>query len=111
MTLTEFLLARIDEDKFVAAHEEVRKRLPFAYPLPPIRWEPARVLADCAAKRAILAEHEPYDTEDGGVGIVCSSCAGGGGFNTDWPCRTVLVVAAVYADHPDYQPEWKSALP
>jgi hypothetical protein len=52
------------------------------------RWDPARVLAECAAKRRLLRD-EP--------------CA-------DWsygqPCDHVRAVAAVYADHPDYDPAW-----
>lgn len=68
---------------------------------------PERVLTQCEAHLKILAEHSPYDTMAGGVGIVCSSCAGGGGFNADWPCRTIRVLTAVYVDRPGYRDEWR----
>ncbi|MFI2562993.1 DUF6221 family protein [Paenarthrobacter sp. NPDC018779] len=75
-----------------------------------VRHNPARVLAECAAKRAIMREHEldlgmrePY----------CDSCAewwmselGEGPPMVKYPCPTVKAVAAVYKDHPDYQQEW-----
>jgi len=78
------------------------------------RHDPARVLREVAAKRAILAEH--VSTEDLGAPIpaVCNRCT------TDaiqirfispteclpWPCPTVRALAAVYSDHPDYRQEW-----
>lgn len=43
------------------------------------RYDPARVLAECAAKRAVI----PYS-----------------------PPKTLQHLAAVYADHPDYRQEW-----
>ena len=76
------------------------------------RWHPGRVLAECEAKRAVMAEHalvpETYGwymgkMADYGCGI-CDERDGliyGAG-----PCPTVQTLAAVYADHPDYRPEW-----
>lgn len=60
------------------------------------RHDPARVLAECAAKRAIvesLDSHERYP--DAYPGMVALA---------DWHVR---VLAAVHADHPDYRPEWR----
>lgn len=58
--------------------------------------DPARVLAECAAKRAIIKE--------------CSSVLRSGGWEySDAPDLAELVVgclAAVYKDHPDYHQEW-----
>ena len=51
--------------------------------------DPARVLAECAAKRAILAMHP-----------MCGSVAGES-------CRELRILAAVYADRPDYNEEWR----
>lgn len=75
--------------------------------------EPApdkRVLAECAAKRAIIAEHglDDHSTKD-----YCETCAdwwnselGEGPPPVAWPCPTLRAIAAVYAGHPDYQQEW-----
>ncbi len=74
------------------------------------RYDPARVLAEVAAKRAILAEHEPEPWGDPHPEL--SRCApghgdGGSGWWTTWPCIEVRAIAAVYSDHPGYRPEWK----
>lgn len=71
------------------------------------RHDPARVLADVAAKRAILALHS-------GV-IVCDVCrdispylAAGDSGGAPWPCDTILLLAQPFADHPDFDPAWKA---
>jgi len=58
------------------------------------RHDPARVLREVAAKRAILAECEPRP----GIGIVAIELAAQ---------RILRHLAAVWNDHPDYRPEWK----
>ena len=59
----------------------------------------ARVLREVAAKRAILAEHQPQQ-----MGYIeaqrCPTC------RTAWPCIEGRALAAVYSDHPDYRQEW-----
>lgn len=74
------------------------------------RWDPARVLAEVAAKRRILDEHQPIDgvswhgcTTCDAQGWGSCGCAGSG----DWPCDTVKLLALPYADHPDYREEWR----
>jgi len=71
------------------------------------RHDPARVLADVQAKRAILAMHEPGlepvgDDEE----WVCQTCNWPTG-GPDGGCKTVLLLANAYADHPDFDPKWK----
>jgi hypothetical protein len=109
--LVAFLAARLDEDE--AAAEDVHN----AYecescmgppgPFPCNCGYPARVLREVAAKRAILAEHKPYET--GGTHlsgpVFCSTC--GEEDAVEVPCGTLRHLAAVYSDHPDYRPEWK----
>ena len=111
MTITEFLEARIAEDEAGAINRVV------------LRCEDRRSLsmddaerahAECAAKRAIIAEHVPVDYS--GLGMespnACARC--GADLNmSDWewahdsfPCPTLRAVAAIYADHPEYQQEW-----
>lgn len=74
------------------------------------RYDPSRVLAECAAKRAIIDEH---GLDDSSTKDYCESCAdwwnselGEGPPPVAWPCPTLRSVAAVYKDHPDYQQEW-----
>ena len=119
MTITDFLLARIAEDEAVARDcaasvgeharlewiiyekreidgevVEVRRTL--------TPYDPARVLAECEAKRRIVDE---YVARDEDVDLML-------GPNVlrqrEWSGLrlAVRVLAAVYADHPDYQQEW-----
>lgn len=117
MTLTEFLLARIAEDEAAARNAgggaweswshragsldlrdlvEDRKRfaeVPEDRDEHIVRWSPARVRAECEAKRAIVdlalsAEH---------AGQVLDGALING---------ALAALALPYADHPDYDPEW-----
>lgn len=88
MTITEFLEARIAED-------EARAKYVSEYGDTGGLFTPTRVLAECAAKRAIIAEHAPVDPCDAHDAM----------FSTI-TCDTIRALAAVYADHPDYQQEW-----
>jgi len=101
MTLNEFLLARIAEDEAVARdalaaeiytveHEHME------------RWHPARVLAECEAKRGIVelamswaqtAEAHPEFRDAGAISIELG--------------YVLRRLAQPYADHPDYREEWK----
>jgi hypothetical protein len=107
--LTDFLLARIAEDEAVARAAGVS---PLLYGVASelercvdlhnestgwIDIDPARVLAECEAKRRIVGLH----TEEWYV------------FGVDAPTRkpmtheseaTLRALASVYADHPDYPP-------
>jgi hypothetical protein len=65
------------------------------------RHDPARVLREVAAKRAIVAQHVAIPMR----GIEASSCRE---CRSTWPCSTVRHFAAVWSDHPDYRAEWKS---
>lgn len=89
MDLIEFLLARIAEDETDAAN---------SYD------DSERLLAECAAKRAIVAAHpvviqlwwdEQCEIE------VCETCQADS-YPDQWPCPTIQALAAVYAAHPDY---------
>lgn len=70
------------------------------------RHDPAQVLAEVAAKRAIAAEHA-----QGHDSIWCRRCdpAGGDAFtdgDASYPCKTLRLMAAMYAGHPDYDQGW-----
>jgi hypothetical protein len=118
-----FLAARLDEDEALARRGlEWQQKYPpatgtAAGPLtqfctltgvPCLRQNPARVLAEVAAERKILAlhhlDHESYLDGDGieRPGHHCWECD-----QREWPCPTLRALAAVYAGHPDYDPAWK----
>ena len=100
MNITEFLLARIAEDEAAAReieedfecnpseplHSPLEVYAPGydAYPL--IIISRTRVLAECAAKRAIIDYWGPLEALEGP--------------------RLLSTMAAVYKDHPDYDPSW-----
>jgi len=107
VTITEFLEARIAEDEARASSGWAR--------LGDSRWEtteygqdflaPSAVLAECAAKRAIIADHSEFVEA-----IDYLSAALPGGLNQEpdapWRTSTLRHLAAVYADHADYREEW-----
>lgn len=58
------------------------------------RHDPARVLAQCAAFRAIIGLHPEIMT-------ICQECA-----NESYPCRTLRALATIFRDRPGYQEVW-----
>lgn len=141
MTLTEFLLARIAEDEAVAqaAIEDDQGQTEgmedsfdlltgradwFGAPTLPKYADdiarlivhtavPARVLADCEAKRRVVELHDVLSwTTKHPHNQRCAMCAENeyadydGSPLVDWPCPTLRHLAGVYSDHPDYQVEW-----
>lgn len=114
--LTDFLLARIAEREQEAreamepdpVHHEPRAYYSDAGPhrddwgMWTFHVDPARVLAECDAKRRIVALHSyewmgPDDAAE--KGCECDYEA--------WPCPTLRLLALPYADHEDYRQEWK----
>lgn len=120
MTITDFLLARIAEDEKLAKAAAVSMhgehhadRHDWAsYTIPGERdttaaqddfiteWWPARVLAECAAKRAIIEAWSPPSETDGWA-VDGHESAYHAGLH-----RALCALAAVYADHPDHREEW-----
>ncbi|MEV0950686.1 DUF6221 family protein [Promicromonospora sp. NPDC050249] len=123
MTITEFLIARLDEDESIAraadsassppgeAHGEPAVAAPF---LPEQqrhidRWSATRVLVDIAAKRTIVETYEE-------LGRVLAKASDSGRVDEAAVTRNlfaglqvaVLAHAMVFADHPDYRAEWRS---
>lgn len=82
------------------------------------RHDPARVLADIAAKRAIVRMHRPVGKADGyyvmpgaiGTGAGCAICDTtthhGEVYESD-ACDTLKLLAAPYADRSGYNPDWR----
>lgn len=79
------------------------------------RHDPSRVLAECKAKRALVDIHTLKDAGSGKSidpdhrEVGCETC----NWDTSYwwleygPCETLKALAAVHADHPDYNQEWK----
>lgn len=64
------------------------------------RWDPARVLAECEAKRKAVAEYGAVVESGGADPDNCDSCI-------QSTARAMLrALAEVYREHPDYRPEW-----
>lgn len=63
------------------------------------RHDPARVLGEVAAKRAIVDEHQSEAPEH----VYCRICD----TLNPWPCWTLRHLAAVYAEHPAYDEAWR----
>lgn len=118
MTLPEFLLARIAEDQARAESLTEIKWQPrwvtspdnrvLVKPPPEIEWQP-RLLAECEAKRRILERlasvNDPHsrDWTTGSPGAD-PEYVGGVSAALEYAARSL---ALPYADHPDYQQEWK----
>lgn len=122
--LVEFLRAQLDEDQQQA--EELMKfakdthltfqdhkrflgrDVPGWHTWPDVERMCARLLAEVAAKRAVLDGHTDFE------GHGCTTCVVGdwgyperGGSRPEaWPCWTVLAVAQPYAGRPGWREEW-----
>lgn len=100
MTITEFLEARIAEDEAQAKEsqhyeDDIWETAGW--------WNPTRVLAECAAKRKLIAISEEVERMDYQI----TQEWGGSGEAIDGTADDMLkAMASVYADHPDYQQEW-----
>lgn len=117
MTLIEFLLARIAEDEEAARSApgdswEVDSQGCCVLPAEDdwmdniethgngsaghiARWDPARVLIECKAKRGVIMANAPYD--DIQVRRQTRDLAG----------ATLRLLALPYASHPDYDESWR----
>lgn len=112
MTITEFLLARIDEDEAIARKVIDESSDPLDWTSEPdwppavglagpvdgpsgyesIVIDPARVLAECEAKRRIVEAADNVVEPDSGRRLALEF--------------VVRQLASVYADHPDFNPSW-----
>ncbi len=77
------------------------------------RHDPARILRQVEALRAILNRHEPRPL---GRWQVCTACCTAERFefsgyelsHVAWPCPDVGVLASIWRDHPDYDEAWNA---
>ncbi len=66
------------------------------------RHDPARVLAECAAKRATVNMHSKFNPESN----YCQTCRSDYGDSEWFPCPTLRALASVYVAHDEFRPEW-----
>lgn len=128
-TIEQFLEARIADDEAMAV--ESRDTYPYGRGEEPETWiceeegahiayRPDRVLAECRAKRAILQRHTmetrfAYDDNYNETEVTyCHTCLQGESCGCCTPpdppteCPELIILAAVYADHPDFNPAWRA---
>jgi hypothetical protein len=109
MNITDFLRARLDSD--AARAEDLQDRERFQDDIYVDVWtrDPARELREVEAKRELLKLHARHEWLDGCD--VCDfaneSCGCVSGPSTNYPCDTVKLLALPYADHPDFDPDWR----
>ncbi len=85
MDVVRFLFERIAEDEAAARRARAGR-------VPPGLFGPDRVLADCAARRAIVELQRTNLMDD----------------PEDWQANEILCLLALpYADHPAYRPAWR----
>jgi hypothetical protein len=98
VTPVEFLLARIAEDEARARCAAVLDR--FADRLDVEQdagvWAPARVLADCAAKRRIVELYQRADADERAELLFVNAFE-----------QVVRLMTVPYAAHPDFDPTWQ----
>lgn len=90
MTIAEFLLARIADDEAIAAHSDGGL-------MDDAHFSKARVLAECEAKRRIVARWQAYGRDN--LGPYRSGYTAG-------MEDAILAHALSYADHPDFSEAW-----
>lgn len=74
------------------------------------RHDPSRVLAQCAANRAVVRMHGDMNSDFASENVpsICEVCHDYYRHDAEyWPCPTLRALAAVYKDHPDYRDEWR----
>lgn len=111
LTLNEFLLARIAEDEAEAPNVRLAVNMPRdGHPSGILASLEGRVLAECAAKRQIVALHGPV--EGWPATDFCAICNDETYHPAEFelsapPCRTLRLLALPHSSHPDYRPEWR----
>lgn len=105
MSIEGFLTSRIEDDERLAeaavaklALQDSRLALTDDGRVSATGW---RMLSETALKREMLFSHHDEPRDDGPtMTIVCVTC------QEPFPCQSLRIAAAVYSDHPNYEPHW-----
>jgi hypothetical protein len=100
--INEFILARVSEDERIAGRESDPATARGVVRTEVGPFDPARVMDQCEAFRSIVATHSP-----GERGWFCNGCQTYDevGDPNYW-CATLPHLAALWADHGDFNPKW-----
>ena len=69
--------------------------------------DPARVLREVEAKRAIVERHQLGSWHSHVLDADVKTCRACGTPDEDWPCPDLRLLALPYSDHPDYREDWR----
>ena len=126
MNVTDFLLARLDGDALAAHPHSARPygthwsasdydvedqaghpvaRSDFAPHI--ARHDPDRVLRQVEKLRRVVEEHLPDMELHHHTPQDCPICYYAGTAREAFPCPTIRALAAIWSDHPDYDPDWR----
>lgn len=116
MEIAEFISARLAEDQKAARGLATRLVASYGVGGPAAaafwnRFDEDRARREIAFKRAVLADHEPYDCGEPPVPR-CRRCASDDAYPSGvavmeaFPCTTLRQLASVWNEHPDYRAEW-----
>ncbi|MBT2514826.1 DUF6221 family protein [Arthrobacter sp. ISL-30] len=103
MDVVEFLSERIDEDEAAA-----RKLLKDRSVSKSGRWYEERLLRECQAKRTLIAVVE--EARQAALASLVGQDPNAAPWNPEaieWTSRALNAIALPYAEHPDYQPDWR----
>jgi Family of unknown function (DUF6221) len=108
VAIGEFILARVDDDAFLAEHMLTRRGQVISVTQSSsdvaavdVR-DPGRMISSSDARRRIVLDHRV-----GGAGRGWTPCACGRPGSACPPCHTLRALAMEWADHPDYRAEWR----
>jgi hypothetical protein len=83
-----------DDEGALGMHDETAAHI--------VRWDPARVLAECDAKRRIVQQARPVTRDS--TGVYPRDVTYVYDVGVPWVLK---LLALPYADHPDYRDEWR----
>jgi hypothetical protein len=105
-----------DDNLFDAGYSDTYPNASSAVTFHIARFDPARILAECAAKHALMEGHVGAREYWRDQSMPYDWCVGCGRLDECDPvtddvdeCPTLRALAAVYSDHPAYQSDWAVA--
>jgi len=119
-TISDFILARVGEEEALA-HSALDHLGPeLNWETQSVgehvgHWNPWRVESACLVRRLLVKAHRnagPAVVRRAGqehvlYSATCATCGRSTEQPAPWPCYTLRVLALDWANHPDYQPEWR----